>query len=228
MILDMKARTSTALIVTTLMLMAADAYAHIQLMYPAQRYDDQKQGPCGLTNGGRGEVVTTLAPGATITVTWDETVNHPGHFRISFDPDGDDDFVDPLSFTDTYTNESVMVDDIIDTPAGGVSGYTITLPDIECDNCTLQVVQVMTDKAPYGDGNDLYYQCADLVLTADAPDVPDAGTPAAGSDAGIGTAPPGGAVSGTCSSSVPDVAGLWVILLAALLACRRYNREYVK
>jgi hypothetical protein len=224
----MKARTSTVLIFGTLILMAADAYAHIQLMYPSQRYDDQKNAPCGMTNGGRGDVVTTLEPGATITVTWDETVNHPGHFRISFDPDGDDDFVDPLSFTDTYTNDSVMVDDIIDTPAGGVSGYTITLPDIECDNCTLQVVQVMTDKAPYGDGNDLYYQCADLVLQAGAPAPADAGTPAAGDDAGIGPGPSGGPVSGGCSTTVPDVAGFWVILIAALLLCRRYNREYVK
>jgi hypothetical protein len=26
----------------------------------------------------------------------------------------------------------------------------------------------MSDKPPYGDGNDMYYQCADLVLSADA------------------------------------------------------------
>src|SRR5690606_6077325 len=39
-----------------------------------------------------------------------------------------------------------------------------TLPDIECESCTLQVVQVMYDKKPYGDGNDLYYQCADIAL----------------------------------------------------------------
>ena len=45
----------------------------------------------------------------------------------------------------------------------------VTLPDVECERCTLQLIQVMTDKAPYGDGNDLYYQCADLALRADAP-----------------------------------------------------------
>lgn len=39
------------------------------------------------------------------------------------------------------------------------------LPDVECDNCTLQAIQVMYDKPPYvTPGNDLYYQCADLVL----------------------------------------------------------------
>ena len=212
-----------------LVLFTADAYAHVQLMYPTQRTTSQKQGPCGVTNGLRGDVVTTLAPGSTITVTWDETVNHPGHFRISFDVDGDDDFVNPASYTDLYTNESVMVDDIIDTPGGGISGYTITLPDIECDNCTLQMVQVMTDKPPYGDGNDLYYQCADLVLQSGAQPPPDAGAPAAGSDAGIDPGPSsGGPVSGGCASSDPDLAAMWVILLAALVLRRRYNRERCK
>jgi len=43
---------------------------------------------------------------------------------------------------------------------------------VECDNCTLQIIQVMTEaeKAPYepsaDDADDLYYQCIDLRLQA--------------------------------------------------------------
>jgi len=64
---------------------------------------------------------------------------------------------------------SVLLDAIPDTPSGGLSTVSVILPDIECDNCTLQVIQVMADKPPYTlGGNDLYYQCADIVLTYSA------------------------------------------------------------
>ncbi len=44
----------------------------------------------------------------------------------------------------------------------------ITLPNEPCPACTLQLIQVMQDKPPWGDGNDIYYQCADLVIEAGA------------------------------------------------------------
>ena len=64
-----------------------------------------------------------------------------------------------------YSNDTVLLDDIADE-GRDVRDYmaTITLPDITCDNCTLQVIQVMYDKPPYTTpGNDIYYQCADLI-----------------------------------------------------------------
>src|SRR5690606_36725286 len=126
----------------------------------AQRTTYQKTGPCGRAGVGRGDVVTVFEPGQTITVVWKETIDHPSHYRISFDDDGEDDFVDPAGFNDFYTAPSVLLDDIDDSSCGNAMRATITLPDIECESCTLQVVQVMYDKKPYGDGNDLYYQCA--------------------------------------------------------------------
>jgi hypothetical protein len=63
-----------------------------------------------------------------------------------------------------------LLDGIPDTPGGGQSSVTVTLPDVECERCTLQVIQVMDDKPPYMvPGNDIYYQCADLVLRRAAP-----------------------------------------------------------
>jgi Lytic polysaccharide mono-oxygenase, cellulose-degrading len=165
----------------------APASAHIQIGTPLQRDSEQKIGPCGGSNGVRGQNVCSYRPGATIQVTWDETIEHPGHFRISFDQDGEDDFVNPAGYEDFDTGPSVLLDNIPDRQVfGGDSSYSqqITLPNVECDNCTLQLIQVMTDKPPYGDGNDIYYQCADIVLSSTAPEDPAEGCP--GGDGGDG------------------------------------------
>lgn len=47
--------------------------------------------------------------------------------------------------------------------------WNITLPNVECDNCTLQVMQVMEDPAgdahgPFDGDKDLYYRCVNIVL----------------------------------------------------------------
>lgn len=145
---------------------SVSAAAHIALRTPAPRYADQKVGPCG--RGGaldvRTTTVATYTAGDTIQVIWDETINHPGHYRISFDDDGQD-FYTPTSFTDADGGLNVLVDNIRDS-AQPNQRYTISvrLPDVPCTRCTLQVIQMMTDKPPYGDGNDIYFQCADVVL----------------------------------------------------------------
>lgn len=156
---------------TGLCLVSLPAIAHIQLDYPAARTTSQKTTPCGAAGSVRGQTVTRLRAGDTLIVRWRETINHPGHYRISFDDDGQD-FVEPASFTDFYTNNTVLHDNIADK-SGGEYTFEMTVPNVSCTNCTLQVVQVMTDKAPYGDGNDLYYQCADLEIYQDDADMGD-------------------------------------------------------
>ena len=199
---------------------AAPAYGHVQLRAPMQRSADLKDGPCGLRNGTRTENVCTLRPGANIIVVWDETINHPGHFRLSFDDDGDDDFVDPAGFDDLYTGSSVLLDGIADQDGDSTYRQELTLPDIECDNCTLQVIQVMTDKAPYGDGNDLYYQCADLVLSSSAPAEPEPGCSdvAGGGDAG----PDDSDDAGGCAAAGSGGSIGWLVaVLLPVLVMRR-------
>lgn len=144
----------------------AGAEAHLELVEPVSRYgpDVLKTGPCGVDGGERSDNVTVFEPGETIEVRWQEYVQHPGHYRIAFDADGDDDFVDPATMTEMYSNDAVLLDGIDDK---GELDYAVmvTLPDVTCDNCTLQIIQVMYDKTPYTTpGNDIYYQCADLVL----------------------------------------------------------------
>src|SRR5687767_8389651 len=121
------------------------ADAHLELLQPISRYGANvlKDGPCGQTGGQRSNNVTTFRPGETIEVRWDEYINHPGHFRIAFDADGTDDFVDPICLANCDTtspmiernsNATVLLDGIPDTN-GGTSGVSVTLPDVECTNC---------------------------------------------------------------------------------------------
>lgn len=200
---------------------ATTAEAHLRVTEPTTRYgDEQKTGPCGRANGVRSANVHTFAPGAQIRIVWEEFIDHPGHYRIAFDDDGDDDFADPATADDLYNNDTVLEDGIADMN-GGVYNHMVTLPNIECDNCTLQVIQVMTDKPPFGDGNDMYYQCIDLVLSNDAPGAPDAGTVPMGPDAGDDNPANPPEVSGGCSVTLSEEqgqAGMLLVLAACAIA----------
>ena len=135
------------------------ALAHIAMTSPAPRADAQKTGPCGASGSTRGTKVATFSPGQTITVEWDETVDHPGHYRIAFDDSGDDSFKDPNRPDDNFPQ--TLADQIVDRSGGGHYSQQITLPNISCTNCTLQLMQIMTTAVPY---NSFYFQCADLVI----------------------------------------------------------------
>jgi uncharacterized protein (TIGR03382 family) len=180
-----------------LLFLSTTASAHIEMTSPMPRSLAQKEGPCGAPGSTRGDNVTVFQPGETITVTWDETVDHPGHYRLAFDDDGDDDFPNPNNPDDNFA--STMVEPIADK-VGGSYSQQVTLPTTPCDNCTLQLVQVMTTRVPY---DSFYFQCADLVIAGDPTD-------------------PGGDPGGGCSTSGGAGAGM---LLAVLMLVRRQKRE---
>ena len=184
------------------------------------RYGDGslKEGPCGMAGGVRGTHIYTYEPGSTITVSIVEFVTHPSYFRLAFDNDGDDGFKEPASINPIDQNRTCPIDvgdhcgkgvafsDFYNTPAvlagmdnlnphlagSGHPKFTwqVTLPNVECTNCTLQVIQVMQDNLFHGDYDptpgvgveDIYHQCIDLVLKHGAP-VGDGG-PTGGDDAG--------------------------------------------
>lgn len=149
--------------VLAILLVPALANAHIQLRTPAARTTAQKAGPCGAAGAARGTNVTTYQPGETITLEWDETVDHPGHFRVAFDSDGDDAFINPMRATDNFS--FTLMEPIADK-VGGRYTQQITLPTTPCANCTLQLMQVMQVNEPY---NSFYWQCADIVIAGDEP-----------------------------------------------------------
>jgi len=171
-------------------LLSSTAFAHIELQEPLNRYSDIKSGdnkscPCGsgttnrsckkpeeLSDPDRSEDrITTFAPGDTITVRFDEYVGHSGRYRIAFDPDGAD--LD-------HFNQNILLDE--PDPGGNVGNmgdgsmweFDVTLPNMTCDNCTLQLIQVMDGNTvdpvlnPVDRGG-TYFQCADIVLAEGAP-----------------------------------------------------------
>jgi hypothetical protein len=196
------------------------ASAHIKLKSPTSRdpNTELKSAPCGPDVSMRGSTMTMFTSGQKIMVEWDETIQHPGHYRIAFDSDGQD-FPDPTSFTDVATANKdlgngvvVLLDGIADM-SGAVVGKTpykaeVTLPDIECNNCTLQLIQVMTDKSPYGNGDDIYHECANLVLKkAGGAAAGSGGAGAAGSSGAAGAAAGRGAAGGGTAGSNAGGAG---------------------
>ena len=184
-----------AILSISLFLMTQLGLAHINLDEAGthlSRYGRRyiKHGPCGKKDGQRSENVFTYKAGETIYIKIREFIPHPGYFRIAFDENGDDDFINPQSINpinrkcmktpedrcgkdDFYNNHTVLLDNLNPHKRGFPKTYEweVTLPDVTCDNCTLQIIQVMTDGAPIHapydpamDSDDLYYQCIDLKL----------------------------------------------------------------
>ena len=207
-------------------LLTRPASAHISLEQAGthkSRYGDGelKSGPCGKAGGTRGTNLYTYAPGQKITVSLIEYIAHPGYFRFAFDNDGDDAFIEPASIlpidparkcptgpgdhcgaSDFYNSPAVLpgMDNLNPhITAAPFMKYTweVALPDVECTNCTLQVIQVMEDDLAHGPYDpapgvgvaDIYHQCIDIVLKRPASD---GGTGGAndGGPAGDGPTPP--------------------------------------
>jgi len=111
--------------------------------------------PCG--GVARTLIPKVLMQGDSVFVKFKETINHPGHFRIAFS-----------SAADAGFDQNILMDNILHAPAneGGADAngiYTkmIKLPDMECSDCTLQLIQVMTTATSSSN----YYSCADIQLT---------------------------------------------------------------
>jgi hypothetical protein len=124
------------------------------VLVPRSTSDGLKTGPCG--NIPRTNTTKTFAPGQTIEVEWEETINHPGSYRIAFSP------ADDLGFDN---NVLYSANDLLgtETPLPHKYTATITLPAQTCEACTLQLIQVMTDRTPPTN----YYSCADIRIATD-------------------------------------------------------------
>jgi hypothetical protein len=205
---------------------ASSASGHVRFVSPTPRYPtpmmenmDIKTGPCGRANDSRTtdmSRVTEFEPGETIMVEFSETIDHPGFFRISFDDDGQDAFVAPTMRSQIQTappfTPPVLLDNITDK-GGGTYMVSVTLPNVECENCTLQLIQVMVqpnvmmwDPSP---DQDIYYTCADIVLRRTGGGGGMGGMSGAGGAApgGSGGASAGGGAGGTNGGAGGTAAG---------------------
>jgi hypothetical protein len=181
--------------------------AHFTLMAPAswlvenQLGDPQKAGPCGGTSADPGTptgVVGKVQGGQKLHIKVKETVYHPGHYRIALAVNSRAELpADPEVTTRDTERGPWSVSAKIQNPAAppviadGLWAHTdraaiaepfetdIVLPNINCDKCTLQIVQFMAEHGKNRDGDYTYHHCADLTITADASKPLDRGWPAA-------------------------------------------------
>ena len=149
--------------------------------------DPQKAGPCGGNSKGDNPVtgaVTAVRGGDPIHIKVQETVYHPGHFRIALsvldraelpaDPEAmtKDGPRGPISVSgkvDPAPKLPVLVDGIFEhheRQARQVFETDVKLPNINCDHCSLQVIQFMEEHGENAEGRFTYHHCADLKITA--------------------------------------------------------------
>jgi len=171
-------------------------YGHFKLLEPASwliedgRGDPQKAGPCGGSNtdwGKPSNIVGKVVGGQKLHLKIQETVYHPGHYRVALAVNSRNDLpLDPEATTRPSDrgpwSESAIVQDppAIPVLADGLFVHKmrpegqappwetdVQLPNITCKRCTLQVVQFMEDHAFNNPGGYTYHHCADLQITAD-------------------------------------------------------------
>jgi len=137
--------------------------------------------PCGSEPfWGPGQASTVLHPGK-VKIIVEEVVNHVGApFRIALSP-----------MNDNYYNRYVLLDHMPHNDIWGrnysfdnpkVYSIEINIPDIDCPRCSLQALNVMTDKLPsrdlkcctYPDEGDgycfsVYHSCANVRIPGKIP-----------------------------------------------------------
>lgn len=174
---------------------------HFRLLQPAswivenERGDPQKAGPCGGSNASWGTpsfAVTEVVGGSMLPIQVQETIYHPGHYRIALavnsmlelPPDPEtverDGERGPLSVSATIQNPAeppVLMDGLWEhyerPPEGQMNTWEteVQIPNINCENCTLQVVQWMAEHGFNNPGGYTYHHCATLEITAN-PNLP--------------------------------------------------------
>lgn len=168
------------------------AYAHFKLVEPASwlveddRGDPQKLGPCGGTLADPGTpsgAVTAVTGGQPLKIVVEETIFHPGHYRIALSRKRNFLPADPVvTMKETERGPRSDTAEIMANPqppfiVDGLWPHTekraenweteITVPNITCEGCQLQVIQFMAEHPGFREGGFSYHHCAVLDITAD-------------------------------------------------------------
>jgi Lytic polysaccharide mono-oxygenase, cellulose-degrading len=177
------------------LLCPGSASAHFLLKAPAASQvqdalgNPQKTAPCGGAGTATG-TITNYRPGDTVTISIDETVFHPGHYRVALAKNDISELPLPPTVTKGATAcgsvpiETAPVFPILADGAlkhtsefSGTQTFQVRLPsNVTCTNCTLQILEFMASHgAPC-----FYHHCATISIGNSA----DAG--AGATDAGSG------------------------------------------
>jgi hypothetical protein len=181
------------LFATVVAVTATTVSAHFKLISPASwivedmRGDPQKIAPCGGTMADAGtptNAVTKVQGGQKLHIEVDETIFHPGHYRIALartraglppDPEVTTQQTEkgPRSVSAaiaTNPQPPVLADGLWPHTERPTAKWTtdIDIPNISCEKCTLQIIEFMANHPGVREGGFSYHHCADLQITADA------------------------------------------------------------
>jgi hypothetical protein len=162
--------------------------AHFRLETPAAALDQDQSGnpqkapPCGedatATQTG---MITTYQAGTTVTITLNETIYHPGHYRVAIAPNDPSELPEepPVTAGSTACGSTTIMDPPVypvladgellhDAPFDGPQTIEVTLPDdLECEHCTLQIIQFMSNHGLNNPGGCFYHHCATIAVQAE-------------------------------------------------------------
>jgi hypothetical protein len=182
--------------------LTASTDGHFVLVYPAASLlqnrlgDPQKIGPCGgvSANPGRGTpanpgvasgAVTDLKGGTMLNLLVQETIFHPGHYRVALARTAAQLPPDPMVAT-AQTERGVrsasapiqnppvapvLVDGLFVHTERPTQNFEaeVPIPNFDCKNCVLQVIEMMFDHPGVAvDGGFTYHHCAIVNIAADS------------------------------------------------------------
>jgi len=199
-------RLNHALLLAALAHWPAAAHAHFVLEEPPAYSEQdifggpQKSAPCGQADPGSPVqptgAVTTYTQGQTITLSINEVIFHPGHYRVLIAADQASLPPDPVVTPGSTPcgSAEIVTNPTLPLLADGLLVHTaaltnpqsmeVTLPaDFTCTECTLQVVEFMSNHVLNDPGGCYYHHCATVTVlprptdagAAAADDTPDAG-----------------------------------------------------
>jgi hypothetical protein len=194
-------RYTTLLAAALVACLTASTHAHFLLIQPAPMIlqnrlgDPQKVAPCGGTSanpatnaaanmGTPTGAVTELRGGAAFHILIQETVFHPGHYRVALARSAAQLPADPVAVTRMGDRGEQSVSAPIQSPAvapvlvDGLFAHTekatalweadVQIPNIACRACVLQVIEFMAEHGRNRDGDFSYHHCAAVNITPDA------------------------------------------------------------
>src|SRR5262245_41425498 len=183
-------------VVLLVAIFAPSSKGHFKLIEPpsalveADNGDPQKMAPCGGTSANAGtpsNIVTSVRGGTKLHLKVQETVYHPGHYRVALAVNSRAELPkDPEVTTRESARGPQSVTAVIQNPvrppllADGLWAHTtrptppappyeadIDIPNINCEKCTLQIIQFMAEHGLNRDGDFSYHHCADLKIKSD-------------------------------------------------------------
>jgi hypothetical protein len=170
----------------------APASAHFVLESPAASLeqnaigDPQKLGPCGGTSQDPGTptgAVTELIGGSMLHLKLREAVYHPGHYRVALARTPAQLPADPETLTregpsgPISVSAQIAADPAPPVLADGLFQHTappargtfweadLRVPNVDCKDCVVQVIQWMAEHGYNPDGGYTYHHCATVSIT---------------------------------------------------------------